>query len=237
MGFEEIGFEFVDGLLSSRAAAAPSKFKLKWARPFASGRMRAALAIAGLVLVILTDLVGLASLMSFQINAIVVGSRRFAFDIGTANMVAIAGALVAFLIWVERAYRNLPALGATHPLSSPMRAAVGLFFPKRGAFSASYLVMSEIWGHSDPAQHDNLRKTGSRLVKYWWAGYILCFVIWAVGESIMTVGRPEYTIFRNVFYAAQLAGAIVAILLVYSIDKNQQASHALIEAQREATVS
>jgi len=227
---------------SPQAPASPvgarTKSKVKWARPFASGRVAAVVTIALLAIVMISDLIGswccfghvwllehAASPATIQAH-----SRLMALMLG-ANALALLATGGAFVVWTYFVYRNLPALGALQPESTPVKAA-GWYFVPVAWFAMPYVVMGEIWGQSDPAQIDKLRKKSSPLVKIWWALFLAWWVAWYLA-SFQAPDRfaVDATNFRNAALAIQFITGIAAILLVFQVDRNQQAKHDCIARQ------
>lgn len=85
--------------------------------------------------------------------------------------------VVVFLMWIFRAYRNLPALGARELTFTP-GWAVGWWFVPLANLVRPFEVTKEIWKASDP---DNRDETGLKwkdlpipsLLGVWWAFWII----------------------------------------------------------------
>jgi len=101
------------------------------------------------------------------------------------------------------------------------------------------MIMAEIWRYSDPAQLGVIRRSTSPLVGVWWALFIGRGILF-IAVRCMVVGGLAHrsldelkgiTLWAVGAYVVELAAAIVAILLVRVVDKNQQATHDLIAAQ------
>ena len=135
-----------------------------------------------------------------------------------------------FLLWVYRAHRNLPRMGANDPTYSP-GWAVGWWFVPIANYWMPLLVMSEIWRGSDPAYTDSSRSWRSAPVApqlgIWWAlwalggmfGGILLFV------SLRGVNTLEnlrlLTVGVLVSDLLTLGAAVLAIWIVRAIDARQ----------------
>jgi hypothetical protein len=150
----------------------------------------------------------------------------------------ILAAAIAFPMWVHRVYRNLPSLGNPVPAATPGWAAGSYFVPIANLFIPC-TIMAEIWRYSDPAQQDVIRKTSSPLVGIWWCLFIGRGILF-VAIRFQIAEKPahqsieqlkEITLWAIGAYAVELAAAIVAMLLVRIIDRNQQATHDLIVQQ------
>jgi hypothetical protein len=161
---------------------------------------------------------------------------RFVFIKAAAEVATV----VLWLCWIHRAYSNLSALGNPVPSATPAWAAGSYFVPVVNFF-IPYTIMAEIWRYSDPAQLGVIHKTTSRLVGAWWA--MFCGpLIPIAGLLISLLATPSHSIYDEMALEslwligvpiANLGAAILAIVLVYSIDKNQRISHDLIERQSD----
>lgn len=86
--------------------------------------------------------------------------------------------VVVYLIWVYRAYRNLPVLRAVEVSTSP-GCAVGFHFIPFAQFYFIYRSMREIWLGSHPQDLYAIRSpmikhlVGAPLVGFWWGLYLI----------------------------------------------------------------
>ncbi len=147
--------------------------------PFASGHVRAMFAMSLLAAVVVVDLLGCWACVSQNelLDAIMQGQHpaqsaleandQLFKSIAIGCALANIGTIIPFLMWTHRVYRNLPALGARKPESSP-GMAVGWYFIPFANLVMPCKLMLETWRYSDPAQHGQLRKTVSSLVGIWW---------------------------------------------------------------------
>ena len=151
---------------------------------------------------------------------------------------------IAFLIWIYRAHKNLPALGARNLQYSP-GWAVGWWFIPILNLILPYMVVTEIWKASDPRVTDGYswRNTQlSLLLLFWWVLWILTGSITWIGMRIAFASEPEtvsemFTV-RWALLATDLLAipaAILAILVVRGIVTRQQQKHGdLLRARRSA---
>jgi len=135
--------------------------------PFASGHTRAVWIVALLAIGMVIDLVGASScyleiqlLSRADSGGIVTMEQANANDIrqalvGLGQMAVYFATVVAFLMWMHRAHRNLPALGAQNLKYSPGWAVGGWFVPFLNLVRP-YQVMGEIWRESKPVPRDEL---------------------------------------------------------------------------------
>jgi hypothetical protein len=131
--------------------------------PFASGRLRACVAMVALV--ILASL-WVAASTHMQIGLLERAARGISPSAGEATSndfrqnAAIALRLVVYLIsgvtflmWFHRAYRNLSALGNTHLAHAPS-GAVGWWFVPLASLVVPCQIALEIWRGSEPKNFD-----------------------------------------------------------------------------------
>ncbi len=97
--------------------------------------------------------------------------------IGITQLIVYIFALVIFLMWIHRSYRNLPALGVVGLKYSPGWAVGYFFIPILNLFRP-YQTVKEIWKASDP-NIDFTDNTAWRyvdtspLIKIWWFFWII----------------------------------------------------------------
>lgn len=99
---------------------------------------------------------------------------------------------VLFFIWLYRAHRNLPSLGANN-LRFSSGWAVGWFFVPIMNFFKPYQVVAEIWEFSNPNIDvlNNLLKKEKRispLVIGWWVFCLLAWIIHSIGQFLKDFG-------------------------------------------------
>ena len=149
---------------------------------------------------------------------------------GLIQVVALIGAAIAFSMWIHRAYRNLPALGATAGLSYTPAWAVGYFYIPILNLFRPYQATKEIWRASDPNIADAgvawERAPGSSLLVTWWAVWILSNLIDNASFRLFmradTVGEIQAAHWVSLAAnAISIPAAIAAIGVVLAIDKRQ----------------
>lgn len=155
--------------------------------PFVSGHTRAQwvafLLIAGIVL----DLIAVGSvaaqielLSRAMAGQIITQAEAAANDSRQQILAVLQGGVwfitaVLFLMWLHRAYRNLPTLGARHLKYSPGWAVGGFFVPIL-SLVRPFQVVRKIWQASDPNVLDDSawqRAETSALVGWWWAFFLI----------------------------------------------------------------
>ena len=223
--------------LTERAYA---KKDIKPIAPFASGNTIARWVIFIFILFVLICVVAIVSDCA-QINLLsrMIEGERVTWSEATANddrqaviwwahTILYILTMPAFLTWIYRAHKNLPALGSRHLRYSP-GWAVGWFFVPVFAWFRPFQVMREIWKASDPEVTGAVEWEGapsSPLIKWWWALYLLISI---VGNIVLRWGWEEETVqgLLNLTWgfialeSIEIIGAIVTILVVRAVTARQ----------------
>ncbi len=152
--------------------------------------------------------------------------------VGLAQLVTFIAAAVAFLMWVHRSHRNLPALGAKR-LDYSTGWAVGGYFVPIMSFVRPFRVMKEAWWSSEPSRAGQLywrdQPTPS-LVGWWWALFLATNLISNIAGRIAFSGDSVEEILAGswaflVSDTLDIPAALVAIALVRSVSARQEAKH------------
>lgn len=143
-------------------------------------------------------------------------------------LLGVLSAAVAFTMWMHRAFRNLPALGARDLRWSPAWAAGAWFIPIVN-FVVPILVASELWRASGGAGG------GVRwLPAAWWAAWVTGSILNGLSGSLegeaqsVQMASDALGVVGDV---AMLAAGSLAIAFVHLVTRRQQA---LAEAQQAA---
>jgi hypothetical protein len=171
----------------------------------------------------------------------VVDALQILLDIGTA---------VAFLIWLHRAYKNLPSLGQRHFRFTP-GWAVGFFFIPFLNFFRPFQAMRELWHGSDPRHWepddppDGAKiqdRTGTPpLVGWWWALFCVSNVIaniavrLSLAESVASAQTSG--VLMVVSNILSIPSALVTIRLVGRLTRRQTEKARLIGQRGEEAAS
>lgn len=218
-------------------------------KPYESGHLRALLVITFLAL-------GAAvNLLSLIVNVALTGTLGGAHDpnavyefgesltevlyvlVALLHIVIFIITAVLFLMWLHRAYRNLPALGAQTLETTPGWAIAYFFIPFVNLVKPFHVVR-EIWNKSD-TQAETDEGFGSyspgtpALVGWWWAFWIIANVATRIADRLAgdseTVGgmilAARLGIAADVLF---FVAAVLAILVVKKIDERQEAKANLI---------
>jgi hypothetical protein len=142
--------------------------------------------------------------------------------------------VVAYLLWIHRAYRNLPALGnPKESLGYSPGWAVGSWFIPFVNLVVPYRVVRETWEKSDPSirTRDALMfapPASAPLVVAWWLVWIVSNVVNNLAVRFASDAKtPADLIFASKFDIASnllnVVSAVLAILVVREIDRRQEA--------------
>lgn len=95
--------------------------------------------------------------------------------IGGFSLVLALATFVVFGIWIVRAHRNLPALGARHLEFTP-GWALGWFFVPIAYFWKPYQAMRALWQNSRDATRPHTQDT-TWVMPVWWGLWIISMVL------------------------------------------------------------
>jgi hypothetical protein len=211
--------------------------------PFSSGHLRAQLAVFFLVLCIVLDVIALVSgyseialLSKATAGQTINKAEAVANDsqqllIGLLQFLTFVVTGVFFLMWIHRAQRNLPALGA-HGLKYSPRWAVGGFFVPFLNVVRPFQVVKEIWKASSPdlnvgdASSWQYSST-SPLLGFWWGSWIVSnFLGQAVFRMSFRANSLDQLMIAsrlNVLSDAVSAiCAVLAIMIIRQTDARQE---------------
>jgi hypothetical protein len=225
----------------------------RWARPYASGHARAIV-----VILLLTILILLMSLIiayhicllrqpvysspdKRDVASLMAALKWVYHGLAVSSGWVVLTIPIAFLMWIHRAYRNLPALMPESLHYSP-RWAVGCFFIPILNLFRPYQVMREIWQGSDPSRlghvDDSVEsvKESSAAVVGWWWGLFLFQIIGRQAARLFIVVNSASAFVVAVWIAVGfaltgIAVCIAAILMVYRVDANQSRRHDIVLQQ------
>lgn len=150
--------------------------------------------------------------------------------VGLIQLLVFIFTVTSYLMWIHRAHRNLPSLGARGLRFTPGWAVGWFFVPIMNLFRP-YQAVSEIWKASGPALSDGTSWKDIKtppLIQWWWGFFILAnFVSGMAGRMAMSGGDSlgELLIVSWLFLAAdglEIVGALFALLVVKDIDLRQE---------------
>lgn len=137
---------------------------------------------------------------------------------------------VAYLMWLHRAYRNLPALGARGLKHSPRSAVLWWVCPVAHIFMP-YLVVSEVWRASNPESyrhpHGWRHAPTSWALAFWWAAWLAIqtaprFVTMLYRSAESTLDYEWVDIAAIIRWGIVFLACILAAIVVRRIDEFQR---------------
>jgi len=147
---------------------------------------------------------------------------------------ALASAVV-FLMWINRAYKNLSPLGASNLRFTP-GWAVGWFFVPIMSLFRPYQVVSEIWKASNP--NANMADSSSwrnlptpPIVGVWWALFLIANYIGQFAFRMILTGKELSDLLLSAYATMAwealdvVAGIPITILLVRGISQFQETKY------------
>ena len=142
---------------------------------------------------------------------------------------------IAYSFWVYRAHQNLPSLGAASIEYSPGWAVGSFFVPILNLFRPCQ-IMLEIWRGSDP---ERLSPMGTphpeTIVGWWWGLWVTAGIADRISGSLSRSAEtiPDLKTSSWLVIAVAALGvplAIVALLMVRTVDRHQTARYAKVVA-------
>lgn len=152
--------------------------------------------------------------------------------IALVGFAAFIGAAIVFLIWLHRAYTNLPALRSESTEFTP-GWAVGWWFIPFANLVKPYQAVRSLWAESDPEGEPGAGFLSSiapaaapGFMKLWWAFWLLSnFAANATGRVFDPVDISTVTISGYFFIVAgilRILASILAIYVIHSITERQE---------------
>ncbi len=125
--------------------------------------------------------------------------------------------IIFFLLWLHRAYKNLPILGVEQLKFTPGWAVAWWFIPIMNFFRP-YQIIKEAWKASDPNVDLTNRLAwqtapGSSLIAWWWAIFLLDRII---GVIFILLGVAFLD------SILEIIAAILTVLIIRGIDVRQE---------------
>lgn len=151
--------------------------------------------------------------------------------VGLAFFLVYVALAVAFLMWLHRVCRNVPALG--NPKSGVEHSpgwAVGSFFVPFVNLVVPYKAVKEVWVKSDPAVRTGddfmfAQPSSTPLVLGWWVAWLVKNAANNISLRLMSKGTPDTQVFvGGVDIISDLLGilaAVLAVAVVRGIDRRQ----------------
>ncbi len=121
------------------------------------------------------------------------------FGVSVVRSLLFVVAIVFYLVWFYRAYRNLPSLRAVEVYTSP-GAAVGFHFIPCANLYFVFRGMREIWLGSHPNDLHALKSpmikhlVGASIVGFWWAGHLVSGFMSTAAVRLVELGARQQEI-------------------------------------------
>jgi hypothetical protein len=158
---------------------------------------------------------------------------------GTLLFVSFVVTIVAFVMWFSRAYKNLPALGATD-LRFTKGWAIGAWFVPILNLWRPKQIANDIWRASDPAAPADQRNTwrekpAAELLLAWWIVWVVSLYAWNASTRLAFAGDDAGGV-RDGDYAdivslgLDLVAALLAIAVVRRMTDRQSARARVVAA-------
>ena len=135
---------------------------------------------------------------------------------------------VCFLVWLYKAYANLPALGSESLIFSPKSAVIGWFIPFVNLVQG-YKSVHTLYLESQP--RPNTLETGfaipksARIVGFWWGAYLLRGIVSRIADRMSEHDFSGAVGWLVTSELLDIVAAVLCILIVYRIEKRQHDQH------------
>jgi len=126
-------------------------------------------------------------------------------------LIGLVGGAVSVPMWMHRAFRNLPALGAQGLRWSPAWAAGAWFIPIANLF-VPYHVMKELWPGSDGEP---------LLVRRWWAAWIAAYALQVASNQLARYTRVGGDVTGILNDVVTVAAGVLLILVIRRIRSSE----------------
>jgi Domain of unknown function (DUF4328) len=211
--------------------------------PFVSAHGRALVVIALFVAyIVVASLSVLTTAFRFATDSVILTaveetgeqltlSDLIALLMGLGVLVVYVSLVIAFLLWLYRVSKNLPALGnVKSKIEYTPGWAVGWFFIPFANLVMPYKAVREVWEKSDPAikSESDIMFTppaSAPLLLGWWISWIASNVLsnisWRL-DGRSTLGTQGFVAGVDIISdVAGIISAVLAILVVKGIDRRQ----------------
>ena len=150
------------------------------------------------------------------------------FAIGLVALVQIllrVVLVVLFLIWLYRAFNNLPALGARNLEFSP-GWAVGWWFIPFANLVKPYQIMGELWNASDSDFDPELFLSNNvgtpSIIGWWWGLFIVGNIVGRISDAMADTSLSSSLVALMIYCALQGAAALLIINIIRRITREQE---------------
>jgi hypothetical protein len=211
--------------------------------PFVSAHTRAMVVVALFVAYIIVAVSAVAAkIMQLALPPLVIAAAEgdqeqftlgdlIQFLVALATLFVFIALVIAFLIWLHRVAKNLPALGnAKSKVEHSPGWAVGSFFVPFVNLVVPYKAIREIWEKSDPSVRTEegfmftTPSSAPPLLLGWWIAWLVSNVISNISWRLPSHTPDTETFITGVDIISDLANivaAALAIMVVRDIDRRQ----------------
>ena len=211
--------------------------------PFVSAHTRATVVVALFVAYIIVTTSGVAAkLMKLALPPLVIAAGEgdegqltlgdlIEFLVAVATLLVFVSLVIAFLVWLHRAARNLPALGnSKSKVEYTPGWAVGSFFVPFVNLVMPYKAVKEVWEKSDPSFRTGddfmfaAQSSSPPLVLGWWIAWLvsnfLSNISWRLESRAPDTGSfvTGVDIISDI---GNIVAAVLAVMVVRDIDRRQ----------------
>lgn len=132
--------------------------------------------------------------------------------------------IIFFLIWLFKAYKNLPALESRNLEFSP-GWAVGWWFIPFANLVKPYQVVSELWKESDADFDANTFLSNqigaSSIIGWWWGLFIAGNIVGRISNKMIEADSPYFPISLMIACVLHGIAAYLIIQIIHNITKQQ----------------
>jgi hypothetical protein len=178
---------------------------------------------------------GLLAIAWLLLAAALLAQSAYLNGLTMPALVAVALSALFWLFWLQRAYRNLSALGVPELRDSPVSAAVWFVVPVAN-WLLTYSVLSDLWRLSDRSDPHALNQRRPLLVQAWWLCWAAPPVISIL--SLLFFERPgpgsagdRAQALLSLDLALLAAAAVLAAAIILGVNARQAASHRMQPAE------
>jgi len=193
-----------------------------WSRPYSPADSRATAAVAFVAIAtvaagvfFLGETMDLVAAIAAPGSAVEVAGALVVLFGEIVFVVGLVGGAVSVPMWMHRAFRNLPALGAQGLRWSPAWAAGAWFIPIANLF-VPYHVMKELWPGSDGEP---------LLVRRWWAAWIAAYALQVASNQLARYTRVGGDVTGILNDVVTVAAGVLLILVIRRITRYQRARY------------
>tara|TARA_B100000945_G_scaffold204220_1_gene164192 strand:+ start:56 stop:697 length:642 start_codon:yes stop_codon:yes gene_type:complete len=139
---------------------------------------------------------------------------------GFSAIVSLITLVITFLMWIHRAYSNLPFLGNVNPKTTPGWAVGWWFIPIAFLFKP-FSVMKEIyiWSGADGA------KISTNILGLWWTFWICSHILQQITFRLPSTNLEEYSVIiviDLIYYIVEIFAGILFLKILTSITYSQE---------------